>query len=439
MMTSCTAPIKQFEGHRPAKTLSVRTRHTTRSGASERCRVPSPAKEVPLSGRAPEGLASAPHVKGGPFVPGGWHRGERSLLQAALAEISERGPALNALAGFLLPRLPGALLCSDTLKTATPWSAYRRMNEAVRHKWMGMQAREQAWINVLMVDCDKEGWRERLQALIMRGLPPPAFMVVSPVRLTVDERDGTLTSSRSHETAHAYWVLKCPVKKTSPKAYDLFRRVRDAIVVELDADPAAAGHLGKNPFHQDFRTEVGALEPVELRDLYGPMFEWCEEGAHWLGRRTIDLAGRPAYDPARIGRATTPPADGEAARWGRSFEARHGIYRSKVRDYETILAMVEEHAAAVGSPANSRALRTTAASIHRFMLNKAFCKGSRPGIDHGAMTREAVEAQSLDWAKLTKPEKRCLAGRRSRRKESSKDQRTRSRSRCCGPSAPERS
>ena len=50
------------------------------------------------------------------YLPGTWNDGP-GPLEAALADVAQRRPDLMPLARFLLPRLPRARLCSNTLKT----------------------------------------------------------------------------------------------------------------------------------------------------------------------------------------------------------------------------------------------------------------------------------------------------------------------------------
>ena len=349
------------------------------------------------------------------FALGTWHR-DGSPLEAALADVADRCPELMPLARFLLPRLPRALLCSNNLKTEKASSRYMPMSRAVRRKWMGLQAREQNRINVMVIDCDGPNWRADLDALIARGLPPPSFIVRSPVRTRGNKRTGQLTQDRAHETAHLYWVLGFPVKKSNAKAYDLFTRTRAGLVRLLSADPAAAGHLGKNPFHAAYLTEVGPLQPVELLDLCRPMQAWCAEGEYFLPERIVSRDGGPQYRPdgPRMAPSTAPLTDGEAAQWGKLFEARHGIYAERTRDYGLILATVEEHAEAVGSRASPQDMRHTARSIHRFMVRTYAGAGKRPGIDHGVMTREYIErGERGAWVAKDKTEKRTLAAKRT--------------------------
>ena len=349
------------------------------------------------------------------FSLGTWH-GHDSPLAKALADIADRCPHLMTLANFLLPRLPRALLCSNNLKTEKASSRYMRMNRAVRRRWMGMQSREQKRIGALVIDCDGPNWRADLDALIVRGLVPPSFIVRSPVRMRHKKRSGLLTEDRAHETAHLYWVLAFPVKKANAKAYDLFTRTRAGLIRLLNADPAAAGHLGKNPFHSDYITEVGPLAPVALLDLCRPMQAWCEEGEYFLPERTVSRDGGPRYNPERprVAADAAPLTDDEAAQWGKLFEARHGIYAERTKDYGLILAMVEEHAQEVGSRATPQDMRHTAASIHRFMVSTYAGAGNRPGIDHGVMTREYTErGERAVWVAKDKSEKRTLAAERT--------------------------
>ena len=346
---------------------------------------------------------------------GTWH-GPAGPLETALADMADRRPDLMALANFLLPRLPRALLCSNNLKTEEATSRYMPLGRALRRKWMGMQARDQKRINVLLIDCDGPNWRAELDALIVRGLPPPTFIVVSPVRTMGNKRTGQLTQDRGHETAHLYWVLAYPVKKENPKAYDLFRRTRDGLVALLGGDQAAAGHLGKNPFHPAYVTEVGPLVPVGLLDLCRPMQAWSEEGEYFLPERTVSRDGSPLYVPSgtRLAVTSAPLTDQEAGQWGRLFEARHGIYATRTRDYGLVLAMVEEHAAAVGSRATRADMRHTARSIHKFMVRTHAGGDIREGIDHYVMTREHIEAgERAAWVAMSKQEKRVAAAART--------------------------
>lgn len=349
------------------------------------------------------------------FALGTWH-GPAGPLETALADMADRRPDLMALANFLLPRLPRALLCSNNLKTEEATSRYMPMGRALRRKWMGMQAREQKRINVMLIDCDGPNWRAELDALIVRGLPPPTFIVVSPVRTKGNKRTGQLTQDRAHETAQLYWVLAYPVKKENAKAYDLFTRTRDGLVALLGGDPAAAGHLGKNPFHPAYVTEVGPLVPVGLLDLCRPMQAWSEEGEYFLPERTVSRDGSPLYVPSgtRLAVTSAPLTDQEAGQWGRLFEARHGIYATRTRDYGLVLAMVEEHAAAVGSRATRADMRHTARSIHKFMVRTHAGGDMREGIDHYVMTREHVEAgERAAWVAMSKQEKRVAAAART--------------------------
>ena len=357
------------------------------------------------------------------FALGSWH-GDGKELEAALSDMADRCPELMPLARFLLKRLPRYLLCSNNLKTEEASSRYLSMGRALRRKWMGMQARELARINVMLIDCDGPNWRAELDALIARGLSPPTFTVVSPVRTNGNKRTGEVTQDRDHETAHLYWVLAYPVDRKNPKAYDFYKRARAAMTRVLGGDPAAAGHLGKNPFHRAYVTEVGPLRAVGLRELCRPLIEWCEEGEYFLGERTVSRDGSPRYMPgvpareapggASLAVTSAPLTDAESAQWGRLFEARHGIYATRTRDYGLVLAMVEEHAAAVGSRATPQDMRHTARSIHKFMVRTYAGGSQREGIDHYVMTREHIEAgERLAWVAMSKQEKRVTAAART--------------------------
>jgi len=287
------------------------------------------------------------------------------------------------------------------------------MNKAIRHQWVGMQAKQQTHLNVLTLDCDKEGWRDRLDALIARGLLWSTFVVVSPAHWQIDEDGMPSPVGRGYDTAHLSWLLSHPACKANRMSFDLFTRTRQALVRELDADTRCAGHIGKSPFHDAYVTEVGALEPTTLRDLNGPMIDFCGVDEHWLGKRTISRDEGRAYQPDRSLSRKRDYEDDEAAPWGRHFEVRHKVYVAGVTDYETILAMAQDHAVECRSEARYRQIQGTAKLIHRFMLNGRFGKGLRPGINHGAMSREHANGSRPVWRGLSKKNKQVQSGLRS--------------------------
>ena len=361
-----------------------------------------------------------------PFRVGTWHEQESRPLDAALAHLADACPALMPLARFVLPRVPRALLASNTLKTENASSHYTILPKAVRRQWIGWNARQQERVNALCIDCDTEGWRERLHSLLERGVPAPAYVAASPAHLTIDQAGNFV--GRGYETGHLVWFLVVPVRRDNHKAHDLFRRVRTMLVGELDGDPAAANHLTKNPFHRAYATKAMRLEPVDLADLYKPLMEWCGEGEHALPPRAYapGEAFVPKRKAVRPGTELGQPDPDEVTKWGKLFTVRHAIMAGDVRDLPTILAMVEEHAAehcaAPKDHKERRILRQRikdhARSIHQWM-NTAWKGGrgkDRPGIDHGVMTREAHERgpeQARGWRALDEQSKRILAAERT--------------------------
>ena len=354
------------------------------------------------------------------YSPGTWHTKDKGPLDRALAHVADRCPTLLPLARFILPRVPRALLCSNTLKTENPSSHTAILPRAVRRQWIGWQAPGQAHVNALCIDCDKEGWREALRSLMERGVPAPAYVAASKPRLTIDEA-GNLVG-RDYETAHLVWFLKVPVKRDNPVSYDLFKRTRAMLVGELGGDPAAANHLTKNPFHRAYDTEPMRLEPVDLSDLYKPLMEWSGEGEYVLPPPSVPRDGKPRPNRAKGARTPTKELDPEEVKkWGKLFAARHAIMAEGVRDLPTITAILEEHAAMhCARPANHRERRILgqrikdhAASIHQWM-NTAWKGRKRQGIDHRVMTREAEARNDLaGWQELDWTSKRVLAAERT--------------------------
>ena len=362
----------------------------------------------------------------GPFRGGAWHEQDSRPIDAALAHLADACPGLMPLARFVLPRVPRALLASSTLKTEAPSSHYTILPKAVRRQWIGWNSRQQEMVNAICIDCDKEGWRERLRSLLERGVPAPAYIAASKPRLVIDQKGNLI--GKDYETGHLVWFLAVPVKRNNLKAHDLFRRVRTMLVGEMDGDPAAANHLTKNPFHRAYVTEVMRLESVDLADLYKPLMEWCGEGEHALPPRayTPGEAFVPKRMAVRLGTARGQLDPEEAKKWGKLFAARHAIMAADARDLPTILAMVEEHAAehcAVPKDHKERRIlrqriKDHATSIHQWM-NTAWKGGlgkDRAGIDHGVMTREAHERgpeQASGWHALDERSKRILAAERT--------------------------
>ena len=354
------------------------------------------------------------------YAPGTWHGQDSGPLDRALSHVADACPALIPLARFVLPRVPRALLCSNTLKTENPSSHTAILPRAVRRQWVGWQAPGGARVNALCIDCDKEGWREALRSLIDRGVPGPAYVAVSKPRLTIDEA-GNLVG-RDYETAHLVWFLKVPVRRDNPVSYDLFKRTRAMLVDELGGDTAAANHLTKNPFHRAYVTEAMRLEPVDLSDLFKPLMEWCGEGEYVLPPPAVPREGKPRPRRAAAARAPAQALDPEEVKkWGKLFAARHAVMAEGVRDLPTITAILEEHAGAhCARPVDHRERRILdqrikdhAASIHHWM-NTAWKGRKRPGIDHQVMTRDAIARNDLaGWQELDWTSRRKLAAERT--------------------------
>ena len=183
-------------------------------------------------------------------------------------------PDLCGLAVFLLPRLPGMPLASDSLKTDAPTSARLPMEDVVtRFPWVGMNTPEA--VNVVWVESDRPGFRERVDRLVSLGLPAPAWIA-----------EGT-------RGGHAAWVLRTPVVTRAGGRWKggmlkLLRCLHSYLLAGLDGDRGAALRgMTKNPFSPAWTVTTGPREVHDLRELLDPL-KVIAKAEGWTAPRRYD-------------------------------------------------------------------------------------------------------------------------------------------------------
>jgi hypothetical protein len=300
-----------------------------------------------------------------------------------------------------LPRVPRFILCSDTLKTASPSSYRLPIDQAHKCQWISWNSRSH--INALIIDCDNsEDWRNGLRHLLAQGVPAPTYVVTSP-----------------KGTGHIVWFFPIGIRRDNRKRMRLFEGIRDRLNREIGGDTQFKGYLTKNPLHAAYRVESFTGQNHELQDFIGPLIEWSDEEDYVLPPKIKDqVEEKPIHLPA------LPKSMAEAigAKGSRVWEAgRQHVYRLRTSDRATILSTLEHHARALGSPISAKALNGMAGRISRWMAAQPWANGKPASelrdIDFGVMTREA-DAISPEYGsawryEIKRPEKLRLSAERT--------------------------
>lgn len=369
-----------------------------------------------------------------------WHADDPCPVINASMRANEAAPHLAELARFLLPRLTAYLLASSTIKEAAgddrPFSAYFPLEQAVRQQWWSPATRR--WTNTIAVDIDEAGWRPRLSRLIRRGLPRPAYVVISPWK----------------GTAHLVWVLAEPLDNRDSGEARLRAGIRRGLNVELGGDRRFSNRLTKCPWHVaavtvgptpgipcgdpetwaaylargvqlTYHTEIGDLRAVTAAELLEPLLALAEERGEWL------LSPRPRLNPA--GATWAPLAvsipgakagqDPAKAFFGACADA---VRRARTGREEVIRGIVDRTAAAWAFTVTEASRVEMTQSIATWM--NTLWRGpldGKPGtdsavgrrqIDVGVMKGEAADRgpEALaEWCASTWTERRQAAGQRS--------------------------
>ncbi len=369
-----------------------------------------------------------------------WHADDPCPVINAIMRANEAAPHLAGLARFLLPRLTSWQLASSTIKESAgddrPFSTYFPLEQAVQQQWWSPATRR--WTNTIAVDIDEAGWRPRLARLIRRGLPRPAYVVISPWK----------------GTAHLVWILAEPLDNRDPGEARLRAGIRRGLNLELGGDPRFSNRLTKCPWHVaatsieptpdtpcgdpetwaaylargaqlTYHTEIGDLRAVTAAELLEPLLALAEERDEWL------LSPRPRLNPA--GAMWAPAAvsipgvktgqDPAKAFFGACADA---VRRARTGREDAIRGIVDRTAAAWGFTVTEASREEMTGSIAAWMNTKwTGPLDGKPGtdlavgrrqVDVGVMKGEAADSgpEALaEWCASTWTERRQAAGRRS--------------------------
>jgi hypothetical protein len=369
-----------------------------------------------------------------------WHADDPCPVVNAIMRANEAAPHLTDLARLLLPRLTGWQLASSTIKEAAgddhPFSAYFPLEHAVQQQWWSPNTRR--WTNTVAIDIDQPGWRERLARLVQRGLPRPAYVVVSPWK----------------GTAHLVWILDVPLDNRDPGEARLRAGIRRGLNLELGGDHRFSNRLTKNPWHRaadlvqpsadipcgdpvswdayveaghqlTYYTEVGDLRTVAAAELLEPLLALAEARDEWL------LAPRPRWNPS--GATWTPPAvaipgvtpgqDPARALFGACADA---VRRACTGRREAIRGIIDRTVGAWGFAVSEGSRIEMTGSIATWMNTKwrgpldgkpgADRAVGRKQVDVGVMKGQAADRgpEALaEWCASTWKERRQAAGKRS--------------------------
>ncbi|MHB0697352.1 replication initiation protein, partial [Roseomonas mucosa] len=301
------------------------------------------------------------------------------LLANARMTAVAAAPHLGRLADFLLPRLPRRPLASDTLHTDRASSGAALLDDAATQPWISFN--NEGWTNAIGTDCDHAEAEERVADFMhyLRAVDPaaPAPMIV---------RDPF--TARAHVT----WFPERPVytgpqpDETAARSASVLRTlaaVQRGLAAILGGDPQFKNRLTKNPFglgrapgasrppaqpalweaylesgsRLRFHTIPGDCRPISLLTLWRALKAWSED------------TGTRLPGPERRRRQRSDAADGEKGT--RLFHAsRFPVYDLGTSDLGAILAVVDEQAARLGSPAGPRQRLQVARSIARFMRTR---------------------------------------------------------------------
>ena len=349
----------------------------------------------------------------------------------------EAAPHLSRLAEFLLPRLTAWQLASSTIKgEEEPRSTYVTLEQAMGHQWWSPSTR--AWCNVMVVDADRSDWRGRLNRMVARGLPRPAYTVASPWK----------------GSAHIVWILACPFQNRDPGEVRMKAGIRRGLDAELGGDPRFTNRLTKNPWHRadgpvepradipcgdpdlwaayvaaghqlTYHTEIGDLRAVTAAELLEPLLACADERDEWL------LSPRPRWNP--VGATWSPPAvtipgvrlgqDPSVAFFGACADA---VRRACTGRKPVIRGIVDRTAATWRLTVSEKSRAEMTESIATWMNTR--WRGPLDGtpgkdravgrkqIDAGVMKGEAADKgpEALaEWCASTWTERRQAAGRRS--------------------------
>jgi hypothetical protein len=226
----------------------------------------------------------------------------------------------------------------------------------------------------LSFDCDRDGWRDLLDAAMRYyGLPDPNSIVIVPA------------TGRAHIT----WFLTAPIFMTgrgvSPGLVYRLQKTRRVLTAMLNADEGYNGRLTRNPWARGIllknRTDsmvfdaylesasglmhhTAAPNPkrVSLTALADATRAWEADG--WIIERKPVKATGHAFDPNEWPKGTRLF---HAARLRVLRELVYPGQLAEARDYATVRDIVEQEAGRlVGCPAGERARKEIALSITRY-------------------------------------------------------------------------
>jgi hypothetical protein len=227
-----------------------------------------------------------------------------------------------------------------------------------------------------------------------------------------------ITSSPEKGTAHITWFFAIGLNRSNPSQMRLFQGIKDRLNRELDGDPNFKNHLGKNPLHEAYEVHSFVPQAYELREFLDPLQAWSDEGDYVLPPR---LAAQHEGRRPGIQAIPTTLRDIAGTKGSRVFwMAVELVRRLRTSDLATIRATFERVAAELKSPATAKQLDGMASRCAVWMAKQAWATGrpvngmARPGIDHGAMTREAEQAGKLEtWMRTAREVKLPLAAART--------------------------
>ena len=269
-------------------------------------------------------------------------------LAAVRRDLPSR-PDVQALAWWLLPRLPGVPMVSDSVKSDRPTSGRLAMEDAVTTMgWLGVNTH--AAVNVVWVDVDSDDWHDRLERAVAAGIPRPNY------------------ECRDERGPHLAWVLDRPAfasgadpKKDAARARKV-SLARSYLLTALDGDQAAGLRaMPKNPFAPGSRdgtrwhVDVNHLVPCTLDDIIRPL-ETLAKAEGWEApqsrRRARDASERSPHGAG-------------------IFDAvRFHAYDTAETDERVLFDVAAEAAERLGSPATLRMQREMARSVSRFMTRR---------------------------------------------------------------------
>lgn len=309
---------------------------------------------------------------------------------AARSLATEFAPDLAPLADFVIPRLPRMVLCSDTLHTSHPSSVRMRLSQAINVAYISFNTTD--FTNALTFDLDHENVdlvvTEFMRLLHSVDAAAPWPMIVR-----------TSLTGRAHVT----WFLKSPVftgERARDKPIQLLTAVRIGLTEALQADPTFTNRLTKNPFAINNWSNVwcvnrGGGYPIELNALRRALTQYEHETGRKI--RLPRLSFRNSHS------MLVPPRDQERGK--RLFDAaRFVIYALGTSDVKIIREIVEQQAAAIGSPATPRQQTTIARSIAQYM--GACSRRGRP--QRKGHPRPNRGILRLDETNLSRPERQRL-------------------------------